>query len=392
MKLEVGLNECLRRIRTSGRGLQLVIVVLSIFSLLCLLRLQVIQNYYLRTDFANLRLYRGRSSIRGDSGFKGRPCITPDTIKDDPSKDFYEFSFEGSKRILPKFISFTVSPTSPCLIPEDNAVFQKFWTLSRKIDCRNIDMKRPTPPPRTTTDPELGTEERTTATRPPLDRIHDHPLVVAARKTAKKDNDNVRRVPLEAIAEIVFLRDFILNHAITPLLFFGALLGWYRECSIIPHTNDFDFAIRSDEVPDSFFDALENMTIPLRPDRRLGLRNESLEYTVKSVKHGFPIDLFVLYDTENSTYAPGQGQRLESYRFVFPKIQPDDICAAELLNHFFYVPCQVERHILTEHGPQWATDKPTKRFSWNNGVANVVKIKTYPQTMKPVVQHYFEEG
>ncbi|CAJ0955985.1 unnamed protein product, partial [Mesorhabditis belari] len=212
---------------------------------------------------------------------------------------------------------------------------------------------------------------------------------IVTEKPKKDWGDWRRKIPLEAFGEIVHLRDLIITHNMTPFLFFGSLLGWYRECSIITHTQDFDFGIRVIEMNENFLKAIETIEAPFWAERRLGLRNESLEYTVKSLKYHFPVDIFFLYDTDNFTYAAGQSPGLTSYRFSWPKIVDDEICAGELFNHFFYVPCEIDRHIVHEFGAEWKKDRPSRHFSWSSGAKNSKIHKRYPKFMRKQVEKFY---
>lgn len=46
-----------------------------------------------------------------------------------------------------------------------------------------------------------------------------------------------------AVEELAQLRDELIEFDMYPFLNGGTFLGWYRECSIIPHTTDMDLSV-----------------------------------------------------------------------------------------------------------------------------------------------------
>jgi hypothetical protein len=72
----------------------------------------------------------------------------------------------------------------------------------------------------------------------------------------------------------------------------GTLIGWYRDCGIIPHTTDVDFAIWSREyTTDIRAHFLGNNVTRLAIE--LGMQNDSYELRLSS--HGYTFDLFLVY-------------------------------------------------------------------------------------------------
>ena len=50
----------------------------------------------------------------------------------------------------------------------------------------------------------------------------------------------------------------------------GTLIGWYRECNFIPHTNDVDFAYMADEYDPAGFEAIVDKKTEFKPKHRFG--------------------------------------------------------------------------------------------------------------------------
>ena len=79
------------------------------------------------------------------------------------------------------------------------------------------------------------------------------------------------------------------------LLFYGTLLGWNRECTIIPHTTDVDLVILAEEFQPKFEEILKASRF-FRLRQIQGLLNDSRMYKV--LIHGKQFDLFFFYPNE----------------------------------------------------------------------------------------------
>jgi phosphorylcholine metabolism protein LicD len=72
----------------------------------------------------------------------------------------------------------------------------------------------------------------------------------------------------------------------------GTLLGWYRNCGIIPYTHDVDFAIWFDEYDQSVKNHFEkNETVKLI--KEFGTLNDSYELRLVDMKYSY--DIFITY-------------------------------------------------------------------------------------------------
>uniref|UniRef100_A0A1I7UVK8 LicD family protein n=1 Tax=Caenorhabditis tropicalis TaxID=1561998 RepID=A0A1I7UVK8_9PELO len=143
---------------------------------------------------------------------------------------------------------------------------------------------------------------------------------------------------IESVNALAKLRDEMLEFGIFPFLNGGTFLGWYRECSVIPHTTDMDIV------------------------------NDSFELTLIP-KTGFktPIDLFLMYKefnngTENR-WVGGLTTTGVKYKYIYPEYDP--FCAGDLMGHLFWITCTPEQKIKKEYGPYWYLDENSSKYIWN---------------------------
>ncbi|KAJ1368750.1 hypothetical protein KIN20_030024 [Parelaphostrongylus tenuis] len=146
--------------------------------------------------------------------------------------------------------------------------------------------------------------------------------------------------------------------------------GWYRECDIIPHTYDADFAALIEQYnPDLLKHLLSNET-KFRLITILGRVNDSHEFKFRPLDGGPPsIDLFWMYSSEKESWVGGTASDGSKFKYTYPRF--DETCAADLLGHIFWIPCNPEQTVLMEYGPKWYLDHPTNQFSWRSSQFNV---------------------
>ncbi|KAH7723868.1 Fukutin [Aphelenchoides avenae] len=195
---------------------------------------------------------------------------------------------------------------------------------------------------------------------------------------------NVRRViPLSFVKTVAAFRDFCDEHNVTCFLCSGSLLGWYRECSIVPHTLDFDFAIFSREHTEQFLQAFVDSKV-FRLKQIIGRLNDSLELKVHVDEHA--IDLFYLYEDarRGGEYIPGMiRERRQQIRWYQPKTE--GICAGDLLGKLVHVPCNPIDMLTASYGDRWFEDHPTSSFDWLHSPKNVEFAEIYSSAEWPSV-------
>ncbi|CAJ0961873.1 unnamed protein product, partial [Mesorhabditis belari] len=261
-------------------------------------------------------------------------------------KDYVQVQDGNVFRLLPKSISYL--QIGAIHIPANIPQFLQFWKRSRRVDCKNV----------------------------------------LARDEEELEN---RTIPLNGIKAIASVRDIFLSFGAFPFIHGGSLLGWYRECSLIPHTYDADFGVRIDEMSPSIQYYLR--TLPKAADfalyRALGMLSDGYELTIYSWDFFFSIDIFGIYDEGDKSWCGGTSETLQKFRYYYPKI--DDFCSADLLDHHFFIPCNVEGVLEAEYGKEWAKDFHTKAYGWSSSAKNVKHVGQWPAELKKDVYQIFLE-
>ncbi|EGT47783.1 hypothetical protein CAEBREN_20471 [Caenorhabditis brenneri] len=245
-------------------------------------------------------------------------------------KDFLDFRSDP-RRIIPK--NFSTRSLGYFAIPEDFNKFFNFWKRSKFTDCMNLHI------------PRTGKTVRM-------------PAIPSTRVLAR-------------------LRDELIENNMFLFLNGGTLLGWYRECSVIPHTLDMDVSIFAEDYNSGFLENMQNNLSDFRISRKFGMINDSFEMTVAPREgHKVFIDIFLMYKgIENGTvthnWVGGVSPDGTKYKYTYPIYDP--WCAADLLGHIFWVTCTPNEKIVKEYGKLWYLDHLTSKYSWNSSGKNVKK-------------------
>ncbi|GMS82081.1 hypothetical protein PENTCL1PPCAC_4256, partial [Pristionchus entomophagus] len=239
--------------------------------------------------------------------------------------DYWVFTdSDGTKRAM---LPFEITKAKSYSYPSRIDHFLQDWSYSRMLTCANV-LKRPA--------------------------------------------NTSRKIPLSYVTHFANLRDFIKTtdnaHLITHC---GTLLGWYRECSIIPHTTDVDYFIRSEEYSPKILAALEDKRSPYRLFRIYGLPDDSYELavTVKRVSPKVNIDLFSMYTSANESWMGGLAwSSRQKYKWTYPRLT--EFCTGDMLGHLIYIPCNVEETLKVEYG-NWKRDSPSENYVWYKSSKNI---------------------
>ncbi|KJH41627.1 hypothetical protein DICVIV_12393 [Dictyocaulus viviparus] len=161
-------------------------------------------------------------------------------------------------------------------IPNDKKRFPEFWKRSALMQCRGLTIVR-----------------------------------------AKQTRYLPLKKTLEAMSSLV---SYLIEFDIYPFLFGGTLLGWYRECDIIPHTTDVDFAALIEEHNPALLEHLLSNETKFRLIRKLGQLNDSYEFTFRTLDRGLPsIDLFWMYSIENESWVGGTAGDGAKFKYTYPR-------------------------------------------------------------------------
>ncbi|CAI2349729.1 unnamed protein product [Caenorhabditis sp. 36 PRJEB53466] len=263
----------------------------------------------------------------------------------DAFKDYLDFRTEP-RRIIPK--KFSTHFVANVEVPANISMFLGFWKRSKFVDCMNLFI------------PRAGAK--------------------------------VNISPRPSSASLALLRDELLEHGMFPFLNGGTLLGWFRECSVIPHTSDMDLAVFAEDYRPGFVAAVERNESVFKLKRKLGMMNDSFELTVEP-KRGYHvhIDIFVMYEgKENGTdhrWVGGVGGDGTKYKFIYPAYDP--WCSADLHGHIFWVTCSPKAMLEKEYGQLWYRDHLTSKYAWNASGKNVkLNGKWTKEQMKRVYNVY----
>ncbi|CAD6185711.1 unnamed protein product [Caenorhabditis auriculariae] len=262
-------------------------------------------------------------------------------FENDPATDFLRFRTKPT-RITPK-IAGTMK--FGLLEVPDPEMFSEYWRRSRLIKCRNINMNRP-----------LSAS------------------VLPQRKS---------------VAFLADVRDRLLQFGMFSFLNGGTLLGWYRECGVIPHTSDMDIAVMAGDFNPALIPFLQSNESDFKLSRILGEPRESFEVTVyKKNNTRVYIDVFLMYSSDSTSWVGGTAGNGSKFKYSYPVYDP--YCAAELYGHLFWVTCRPALMLKTEYGKDWAKDFPSSRYYWNKSHFNVKPNGRWKEEDMPRVYQIFE--
>ena len=178
-----------------------------------------------------------------------------------------------------------------------------------------------------------------------------------AQSTSKFQKQNPTKNQLY-VSRFKYVKDFLESNQKVYWLIAGTLLGWYRECGVIPHTHDADMSLYSNQFDtkiENYF--LRDKLFPL--NIKFGLDNDSLEFRLGEDSK-FHMDLFFTYElNETHQWFPYHMGR-DVKRTILKKFS--GICSAELLDEKFFVPCNPVEVLNDLYGAkEWLT--PNKKFT-----------------------------
>lgn len=167
----------------------------------------------------------------------------------------------------------------------------------------------------------------------------------------------------------------------------GTLLGWFRQCDVIPYSVDVDLGILIKDHPTDLLDRLK--ATGMRLDHKFGRVDDSLQYTFDMGL--LKLDMFFFYEDKTTGKVWNGGTDYETgakYRYTFEKF---DLCWTEFFNMKVRVPCQTESYIKANYGDDWF--HPVKNWDWKSSPPNVEEVASWrTEELDEVIQLFDKNG
>lgn len=158
------------------------------------------------------------------------------------------------------------------------------------------------------------------------------------------------------VSRISYVKDILESLNMNYWLMAGTLLGWYRECGFIAHTQDADISLYSNGQEAKLQEIFtKDRLLPLRI--KFGLGNDSLELNIGKLGI-FHMDIFFMYEINKTHQWFPYHLGREVKRTILTKFS---LCSGELFGEKFYIPCKPENVLNEIYGENgWKT--PNKKF------------------------------
>jgi len=150
-------------------------------------------------------------------------------------------------------------------------------------------------------------------------------------------------------------------------------LGWFRQCDAIPYSIDADIGIFAADFRPEILAAIEDEGLQLR--MILGTPEDS--YQMAFVSKEIKLDVYFFYPINsshvfNSATKPETG---EKFAYDFERF---DLCWTEFLDLLIRVPCDTQKYIEANYGPNWF--EPISNWEWNRSPPNVRPNGRWPES------------
>ncbi|XP_071160190.1 ribitol-5-phosphate transferase FKTN-like [Mytilus edulis] len=161
----------------------------------------------------------------------------------------------------------------------------------------------------------------------------------------------------------------------------GTTLGWFRQCDIIPYSQDVDLGIWIKDYKPEMVQAFEKAGLPLR--FLFGKVEDS--YQMAFLSGEVKLDIFFFYEDDSSMWnAATVTETGEKLRYVFPRFK---LCWTTLLEIKVRIPCPTQPYIEANYGNQWQTQ--IKTWDWKSSAPNVRHNGYWPKDQwEKVIQMY----
>ncbi|KAK0420186.1 hypothetical protein QR680_014558 [Steinernema hermaphroditum] len=282
------------------------------------------------------------------SGFEKKVVLC--VLQDDPKKDYYRLAAENSTEVIERAIDkFNTTEVGGFVVPENLQRFQQWWENGRFIECN-----------------------RTLA-----DNIF------------KQSKNNTRIITEEHVTHFKIFWNMLMESGQLPMLMFGSLLGWYRNCGMIPYTADIDVAVKIAQYNETFAEKHKKMW-NYGIHRVLAKKEYGLEMTIRipGTKKDANADIFYLYPHNSTyewmsiTYSKSSGwKRLKT---MTPTVK--ELCTGDIDGHLFFVPCNYMESISASMGNDW--QEPLEHFGYTGNGKLTYSDGSWNETLDDVIMHY----
>ena len=163
-------------------------------------------------------------------------------------------------------------------------------------------------------------------------------------KKIRPDQDTV----YDSIEAIVGMKQLMRKMRMEFWIVAGTLLGWLRQCDIIPYTDDSDFAtwskyaqMKNVNLAAEFLKLSYEYSLHLEIE--MGQPNNSVEYSFLTLANEWKVDLFFNYPSKHYFRFPLHAAD-DTYTYqYFPKYK---LCSVQLLGYKLLAPCNAEKVIV----------------------------------------------
>ncbi|XP_043193508.1 fukutin-like isoform X1 [Amphibalanus amphitrite] len=222
----------------------------------------------------------------------------------------------------------------------------------------------------------------------PCDRERAHQFHLTEGRDASADAERFRHRAWRLLAAAAAALDEL---EVPFWLSSGTCLGYYRQCDFVPYMGDVDIGVRIASVRDwagdtrlpSLSQIVEAMAERrLRLVHRFGLPEDSLELSFRSPDN-IKLDIFFFYEDGDIMWNGGtQARTGKKFRYDFAAFE---LCWTEFRELRVRVPCDTERYLISNYGPEWRVPQPV--WDWKSSPPNVRENGYWtPEQMDEAVQ------
>jgi len=160
-----------------------------------------------------------------------------------------------------------------------------------------------------------------------------------------------------SVKNLVDLTDILSKHGIKYWLQDGTLLGYYRENNLISYDKDTDLGLFWADIENKKYIIKEILSLGFKISKIKGYMASSLLLTFK--RNGQTTDFFFYYKKGDKIYHCATGKNWQLYEYIY---EPFTVKKVKFLGHYFSVPTDELKFLITKYGKDWKTPKP----KWHN--------------------------